>query len=240
MTMTWLSGCTETANTQVRVPAAELYYKAMVAYEDEFYQEALKQFEILISDFEGSRLATLAQLKMGDLHFVQHKWAEAETNYRQYLLLNPRSHLTPYVLNRLIALNYERNLYGVFIKTRDYDRNMEPNRKLIQEYNRFYLLYPQSPYLLDVRDYRRKVRDDLAEYELFVAEYYFELEAYHSAIARYLYLLKNYPEFQRTQHVAERLIEAYKRNQQPVLASEMQNVLDSSKKENLLAQNKNE
>ena len=82
--------------------------------------------------------------KMGEVYFLQRKWEESETSYRRFLLLNPRSHLTPYVLNRLIALNYERNIYGLFAKSRDYDRNMEPNRTLIREYQRFYLLFPQK------------------------------------------------------------------------------------------------
>ena len=135
-----LQSCTDTATTQVRVPATELYQKALVAFEDKFYLEALKNFEILIEEHSGTRLATLSHLKMGDLYFLQNKWEESESSYRRFLLLNPRTHLVPYTLNRLIALNYERNIYGLFVKSRDYDRNMEPNRTLIREYQRFYLL----------------------------------------------------------------------------------------------------
>ena len=231
-----LQSCTETGTTQVRLPSIELYQRAMVALEDEFYQEALKNFQILVDEHSGTRLATLSHLKMGDLYFKQRKWEESESNYRRFLLLNPRSHLTPYTLNRLIALNYERNLYGLFVKSRDFDRNMEPNRTLIREYQRFYLLFPHSPYLADVQEYQKRARSDLAEHELHVANYYFAKEAYHSAIGRYLYLLKYYPGFPRTTHVAERLIEAYRLNQQPELAAEMQKVLDTLRERNLLAQ----
>ena len=231
-----LQSCSETGNIQVRVPSIELYHQAMVALEDEFYQEALKNFEILVDEHSGTRLATLAHLKMGDVYFLQSKWEESEVSYRRFLLLNPHSHLTPYALNRLIALNYERNIYGIFLKSRDYERNMEPNRKLIQEYQRFYLLFPQSPYLEDVKEYRKRAMADLAEHELHVANYYFDKEAYHSAIGRYLHLLKHYPGFNRTGHVAERLIEAYVLNQQPELAQEMQKVLKSLRERKLLAQ----
>ena len=150
-------------------------------------------------------------------------------------MLNQRSHLTPYVLNRLIALNYERNHYGIFFKSRDYDRNMEPNRTLIKEYQRFYLLFPKSPYLEQVKEYHSRAMSDLAEHELNVANYYFDKQSYHSAIGRYLYLLKNYPGFPRTANVAERLIEAYRLNRQPDLANEMQRVLDSLRERHLLA-----
>ena len=231
-----LQSCTEANTSQIRIPSTELYQSAMIALEDEFYQEALKNFEILVEEHSGTRLATLSHLKMGDLYFRQQKWEESESSYRRFLLLNPRSHLTPYTLNRLIALNYERNIYGLFVKSRDYDRNMEPNRTLIREYQRFYLLFPQSPYLADVKEYQKRAMGDLAEHELHVANYYFEQEAYHSAIGRYLYLLKYYPDFPRTVEVAQRLIGAYRLNQQPKLADEMQKVLETLQKSNLLAQ----
>mgnify|MGYP001174347994 FL=1 len=231
-----LQSCTDTATTQVRVPATELYQKAMVAFEDKFYLEALKNFEILIEEHSGTRLATLSHLKMGDLYFLQNKWEESESSYRRFLLLNPRTHLVPYTLNRLIALNYERNIYGLFVKSRDYDRNMEPNRTLIREYQRFYLLFPQSPYLEDVQDYQSRALSDLAEHELHVANYYFDKQAYRSAIGRYLYLLKHYPSFPRISQVAERLIEAYRLNLQPELADEMQKVLETLRERKLLAQ----
>ena len=230
-----LQSCSDTLTTQVRIPAAELYQKAMVAYEDEFYLEALKNFETLVEEYAGTRLATLSHLKMGDLYFLQQKWEESESSYRRFLLLNPRTHLTPYVLNRLIALNYDRNIYGIFLKSRDYDRNMEPNRALIREYQRFYLLFPQSTYLKEVQSYQKRALGDLAEHELQVANFYFDKKAYHSAIGRYLYLLKHYPSFPRIVKVAERLIEAYLLNQQPKLADEMEKVLEAFRERKLLA-----
>ena len=69
-----------------------------------------------------------------------------------------------------------------------------------------------------------------------MANYYFENESYHSAIGRYLYLLKNYPGFPRTGVVAEKLIEAYRWNQQPELADEMQKILKSLRERKILAQ----
>ena len=231
-----IQGCSDTTNNQIRIPSTELYQQAMVSIEDEYYNEAIKNFEILVEEHAGTRLATLAHLKMGDIFFIQSKWEESEISYRQFLLLNRRSHLTPYVLNRLIALNYEKNHYGIFFMSRDYDRNMEPNRKLLKEYQRFYLLFPKSPYLKEVKEYHRRAMSDLAEHELNVANYYFSKQAYHSAIGRYLFLLKNYPGFPQTANVAERLIKTYHLNRQPELADEMQRVLDSLRERNLLAQ----
>lgn len=229
----WLSGCAEEVR-QVRTPARELYNQAIIAQEDGLATEAEKQLQTLIDEHPSTRLATLAHLKVGDINFERRKWEEAEAGYRAFLALNPRSHLTPYVLNRLIAVNYERNAYGIFFPSREYDRNMEPNRIILREYQRFYLLYPQSPYLEEVTDYQRKARADLAEHEFLVGEWYFGQEAYGSAISRYRHLLRNYPEFPRSAAVAQRLIEAYRRNQQPKDAEELEQVVQFLKSRNLL------
>ena len=98
----------------IRVPARELYNKGTIAYEDSFYTEAVEKFTKLTTEHPGTRLATLSHLMLGNLNFDRKKWDEAETNYQIFLQLNPKSNLTPFVLNRLIQLNYERNLYGFF------------------------------------------------------------------------------------------------------------------------------
>ena len=103
-----LQGCGEEVK-KMRVPAVELYQEAFVAFEDEYYQEAEKKFQDLVDEHPNTQLATLAYLKMGDLNFKRSKWEDAEVNYRMFLTLNPQSHLTPYVLNRIIALNFEKN-----------------------------------------------------------------------------------------------------------------------------------
>ena len=150
-----LQGCGEEVK-KMRVPAVELYQEAFVAFEDEYYQEAEKKFQDLVDEHPNTQLATLAYLKMGDLNFKRSKWEDAEVNYRMFLTLNPQSHLTPYVLNRIIALNFEKNYYGIFFPSRNFDRNMEPNRTILKEFRRFFLLYPQSPYLEEIREYQLK------------------------------------------------------------------------------------
>ena len=68
-----------------------------------------------------------------------------------------------------------------------------------------------------------------------MGEWYFGQEAYGSAISRYRHLLRNYPEFPRTVNVAQRLIEAYRRNQQPKAAAELEQVVQFLKSRNLFS-----
>jgi outer membrane protein assembly factor BamD len=218
-----LAACTETS-LQVQVPARVLFYEAMTLEDQELHSEAITRLQSLANENPGSRLGTFAYLKLGELYSKQENWIEADTNYRLFLSLNSNSHLTPYVLYRLMVVNYNAGLTGLFFPSREVERDMEPNRKLLVEFKRFFLLYPNSPYLEDVRPYYRAARDLLARYELMVGDFYFRREAYYSAIGRYLYLLRNYPEYPETRMVMEKLIGAYRANQQEELASEIERI----------------
>lgn len=222
----FLTACsTQVDSPQGQFFIQETYQKALMAYEDELFKEAQTGFEKIIEQNPGTRFASQSYLKLGDLHFQTTEWEKSETNYRLFLTLNPNSLLTPYVLNRLIELNYKRNFQGLFVENRDFERDMEPNRRIIQEYQRFFFLYPNSAYLQESKEYLRQARNDLAEYEFLVGNFYFERQAYTAAISRYLYLLKNFPEYTNTEAVGLKLLSAYEANQQPHLASEMKKAM---------------
>ena len=216
-------GCSNKSEN-VRVPANELYQKAMIALNGSMKADAEKNFKKITVEHPGTRLATLAYLKIGDLNYEGQQWAEAETNYRLYLTLSPKSQLVPYVIHKLISLNYEKNLRGLFFKERKSDVDMEPNRKIVQEYQRFFLLYPQNAYLEEVQDYLLKARSALADYEFLVGNYYLETGFYGSAISRYSTFVETLSRIPQTKEVGVQLMTAYRLNQQANLAQELQKV----------------
>ena len=219
-----LGACGPNQALTVQVPARTLYFEALTLEDQELYEEAITKVKSIVDDNPGTRLGIFGNLKLGDLYSKQENWIEADTHYRIFLTLNSNSRLTPYVLYRLMEVNYQKGLTGLFFPTREVDRDMEPNRKIIVEFKRFFLLYPNSPYLEDVRPYYRAAREILARYELLVGDFYMKRESYYSAIARYLYLLRNYPEYSNEAEVLRKLINAYRENQQPELGDEMERI----------------
>jgi outer membrane protein assembly factor BamD len=126
------------------------------------------------------------------------------------------------VLYRLVSLQHNKSFTGLIFRSREIDRDMAPNRGIIQEYKRFYFLYPKSIFLDEVREFYREARESLADYERLVADYYFDRGQYNAAAGRYLYLLKYYPGYKKSDAAVERLIQSYRRNQQPDLADELE------------------
>lgn len=211
--------------SSVRAPktAAQLYDFAIQNYEKGFYSQAIQSFQKVISQNPGTKYATFSYFKMGDSQFEMgsSKYSEAEINYRIFLSLNPKSHLVPSVLNKLIELSFKRNEHWFFGTYYDFTRNPESFKKIITEYQRFYLLYPDSLYLKDSKQYMLQSIQILASHEFMIGNWYFEQSLYPSSIARYQYLLKQYPYFINSNEVVLKLIEAYKKNQQAHLAEEL-------------------
>lgn len=208
----------------------EQKYDMAIHYIDKgSYGLATPLLEKIIEENPGTRYATYAYLKLGDAMMATGgdvNYESAKTNYKIFLQYSPTSPLVPYVLSRLIELNYKRNVSTIFAEDYAYSRDPEHFKEIIREYQRFFLLYPKSQYLKDARNYMEKSMEALAEHEFLIGNWYLKHSHYDSAIARYNYTLRNYPNFHRWEAVVQQLIKAYHKNQQPELADELQRVYE--------------
>jgi len=124
----------------------------------------------------------------------------------------------------LIELNYKRNTSSFFGESYAFSRDPEHFKKIINEFQRFYFLYPDSLYLTDARQYLDKSVDALAEHETLIGKWYFQQSLYAAAISRFRFILYNYPNFPKKELVVELLAESYRRNQQDELADELEEI----------------
>lgn len=221
-----VAGCADTTST-VQVPGRILYFEAETLIDTGLPSEAVTKYQTVIDENPGTRLAAFAHLKIGDAQSLAGNWREADTAYRLFLLSNPNSELTPYVLYRLLIVNHEQSFTGVIFREREFDRDMAPNRRIILEYKRFFLLYPDSVYRDEILPIYQSARRTLADHEQMVGDFYADRGQYNAAAYRYEYLLRHFPEYPDTRQVVRKLIAAYQANQQPRAAEEMTRVLQS-------------
>lgn len=203
------------------------YDRAMQLMDQGLYSSAIPVFEEIIKENPGTKYATFSYLKLGDanLESGSHNYSEAEKNYRIFLSYSPHSHLVPYIMSRLIELNYKKNGSLFFGESYAYSRDPEHFKRIIHEYQRFFLLYPNSLHLKDAKLFMTKSKEALAEHEFLIGNWYFKQNYLRSAIDRYRYVLKHYPEFSRAEKVVEKLIDAYKSNQRDDLAKELEQLI---------------
>ena len=75
------------------------------------------------------------------------------------------------------------------------DRDQSHTLKAKEEFERLVKKYPRSEYTEPARAKIRQCYIYLAEYELYVGNFYFKMERYQAAMDRYRYLLEHYPDF---------------------------------------------
>lgn len=216
-----LAAC-EAPKPKLKLPARLLYYQGERLMDQKLYAEAITKFQKVADENPGTMLGSYAYLQIANARVLQDDLEKADTNYRLFLGSQETSHLTPYVLYRLAEVNDKESYTGIFFPTRETDRDQTANRQLIQDYRRFYFLYPNSIFLPKVRTYARDARNTLAAHEREVGNFYFDHGHYNAAAGRYLFLLRNYPDYPDAQAVLKRLIVTYRRNQQPRLAAELE------------------
>ncbi|MDX2469494.1 MAG: outer membrane protein assembly factor BamD [SAR324 cluster bacterium] len=202
------------------------YDKAMVFIEKGEYNMAPPVLQEILRESPGTRYATYSYLKLGDCYLeigdTKDNFDQAEVHYRIFLRKSPNSHLVPYVLSRLIELNYKRNISKLWGDEYAFSRDPGHFKSIIHDYQTFYLLYPSSLYLADAQDYRNKALEALAEHEFIIGTWYYGHKLFPSSIARYSHILKVYPNFSGRDKVVFELINAYRKNQQPSLATELE------------------
>jgi len=224
--LTVFAGCSGDKKI-TRMPPRLLYADAESLVNQSLFSEAIEKFEQITREHPGTRLAAFAYLQLAEIYSRDEKWKEAETNYRIFLNLNRNTPFTPYLIYRLLKVNHENSFVGTIFKEREFDRDMEPNRKIILEYKRFFLLYPKSIYLKEITPFYRAANESLAQHELMVADFYSERGQHNAAIGRYLFLLRNFPEFSKNREALRKLIESYRKNNEPEHAEEMARIYHS-------------
>lgn len=207
-------------------PPRTLYQDAQILEDSGLFTEAIDKYKKVATENQGTRLGSFAYLRVAELYLKQEDWLQADTNYRLFLSANSNSHLNAYVLYRLLMVNDKKTFSGLFFPARELDRDMDPSKQIILEYKRFYLLYPNSVYAPEVVQIYRAARRTLSEHEIAVADFYIRHGQYNAAASRYFYALRNFPELRDLEYVLRRLIEAYRKDQQPDLADEMQRIYD--------------
>jgi outer membrane protein assembly factor BamD len=217
-------GACESSGPKVQTPARLLYLEGQSLADQGLYSEAITKFQQVADQNPGTLLGSHAYLQIAELRSEQQDWVPAETSYRLFLNANQQSHLTPYVLHKLVKVNHSRSYTGVLFSAREIDRDVQPNRQIILEYQRFFFLYPNSVFLDEVRGYALSARETLAEHERMVGDWYFQRGHYQAAATRYAHLLRHYPSYPHAEDVVARLILAYRRNLQPELADELERV----------------
>ena len=166
------------------------------------FEDAIETFEKVRDRYPYSEQAMLAQIKLADAYFYDKKYDEALQAYKEFEKLHPTNKAMPYCIYREALCFY--------MQRSTIDRDQTFTTKAMDEFSRLKKKYPQCEYLPKVEELSAKCRQDLAEHEYYVAQFYFKTGHYQAALGRYQALADEYPDFPKKIEVQKSIQECQK------------------------------
>ena len=168
------------------------------------YQSAISKFEALDTLYPFSQYAQQAQLDTIYAYFESSDYASSEAASSRYIHVYPRGKHVDYAyyMKGLANFNQDRGIFHRYIKTDLSKRDVSTAQQSFADFNELVVRFPQSAYAREARCRMVFLRNLLAQQQLNVAYYYFQIQAYAAAINRAQQVVQHFRE-------APQVIEAF-------------------------------
>lgn len=162
-------------------------YKLAEEYEkNERYQEAIIRFTDIKNQHPYSRFASMAELKIADIHFKREAYAEAKLSYQIFQDYHPSHSKIDYVIYQIANCAY-------LMLPEDIDRDLSESKEALSTFDSLFRRFPNSKFNVDARKKKAEILKKLAEKEMYIANFYFKRKEYKSALNRYKNVIFKYP-----------------------------------------------
>ena len=208
--------------------AKELYDEAQSAIDSAEFQTAVKHLESLEARYPFDPYAKQAQLDIAYAYYKFEELDSATSAVERFARLHPRDPHMDYVyyLKGLINFNRGQGLLDSWFPR-------EPSRHdpavLEQAFNDFSILvrrYPNSIYSGDAHQRMVYLRNQLAEKEILIAEFYIERKSWLSAAKRAKAVIVRFPTTIWTNRALEIMLLSYQQLELADLAADTQRIID--------------
>jgi outer membrane protein assembly factor BamD len=192
--------------------AAKIYAEAKEAMEDENYERAIELFETLEARYPFGRYAQQAQLESAYAYYKFSEPDSAIANADRFIKLHPKSPHVDYAYYLKGLSNFQRgdSFVAKFMPRNPADRDPTPLMRSFEDFSLLVKNYPGSRYTDDARQRMVFLRNELAEYEMNIADFYIRRGAYIAAANRAKYVLENYQGATRVPLALKTMIKAYR------------------------------
>lgn len=188
MLLACLNSCSSAPKTKKAEPigkAEEHYNKALKSFNKKNYFEAIPSLEELKDKYPTSPYATLAELRLGDCHYLQNELELAIHYYDNFKRLHPNNPNVPYSIYMTGMCHFAQIL--------EVDRDQTASLEAVEYFESLVDLYPESPYSGKALCKISEAKKQIAEHETLVGLFYLENKKYKGATKRFIKLLKKYP-----------------------------------------------
>ncbi|HHB11582.1 MAG TPA: outer membrane protein assembly factor BamD [Chromatiales bacterium] len=195
--------------------AAKLYNEAHSELLKGNYDEAVNLFETLQARYPFGRYAQQAELEIAYAYYKNEEWDAAIAAADRFLKLHPQNPHTDYAwyLKGLANFNRGRTFLTPFLGRDPATKDPTPLQQAFEDFGHLLRLYPDSRYAADARKRMIFLRNELAEHEMHVADFYMRRGAWVAAANRGKYVLENYQGAPAVADALVVMVQAYRKLQ---------------------------
>ena len=206
-----ISGCRKDKDFQDDRNAAELYSDAKTSLDNKSWGRAIQQYKMLQTRYPFGRYTEQSMLDLSYAYFKGRDAQSALSNLDRFIRTYPAHPNVDYAYYLKGLVNYEQNLGFLerMMPARVADRDQSHARDSFMDFSELLRRFPDSRYAPDARQRMVFLRNNLAAYEIDVAEYYMRRKAFIAASNRARYALEVYPNTPDTAEALAVLHRAY-------------------------------
>lgn len=185
--------------------ANQLYNAAREEMASKNYEKAIEYFEILEARYPFGKYAQQAQIEIAYAYYKFDEPDLAIAAADRFIKIYPRHPNVDYAwyLKGLTNYNRGKTFIDKFLPQDPSERDTFTMRAAYDDFDLLTQRYPDSVYARDSAQRMVFLRNNMAAYELHVADYYMRRKAYVAAANRGKYVIENY---QRTPSVPQALV----------------------------------
>ena len=172
----------------------ELYEQAEDKVDSGLIEQAIDQYEMILSSYPGSKYAIQSRLDIAYNLLKQKKYNRAILELDEFIERYPNLPPTPYAyyLRGVVAETKSSSILDKLV-TDSAQRDVESVSDAYQYFTELIKTFPDSKYSEDAKDKLIGLRNTLARHEFYVAIYYTEIGSHIAAINRSKFIIENYP-----------------------------------------------
>lgn len=190
-----------------------LYNQAIDSLRTNAFSAAIANFEQLEALFPFGQYAAQAQIELVYTHYRSGDAEAARAAADRFIRLYPDDENVDYAyyMKGLAFYTEESGIMTRFLPTDPSKRDPGNARESFSDFAQLITRFPNSPYSADGRARMIYLRNLLADYEIHVANFYIERQAFLSALNRAKYVVENYQEAPAVPRAMEIMTEMYLR-----------------------------
>jgi len=202
--------------------AEQFYTEAKKALTEKYYEKAVRLYEKLEARYPFGKYATQAQLDIAYAYYKNDESDSALAAADRFIKLNPTHPNVDYAYYLRGLVNYNRGITFIdrFLPTDSSQRDPGSARDAYKEFDELIAKFPNSRYVDDAKQRMVSLRNNLAMYEVHVADFYMRRGAYLAAARRCAEIIRNYQRTPAVPVALQMMEQAYRKLDMKELADD--------------------